>query len=540
MPPFLNMNSTRHAALLACCLAPLCFGAFAAFVLQQDANWDLRNYHWYNPYAFLNGRWDVDIMPAQTPTFYNPTLDVPFFVMAQWLSARAVGFVMGTIQGLNFVFLYVIGAQLLAAIAVNPRRLAAVALTLVGVLGGGNLGLLGTTFYDNIVSLFVLGSIATVMGLLPTLAMEQQATSIWPRLIFAGFLVGAGTGLKLPTAVFAIGLCAGLLFTAPHIVQCLSRSFAFGVGVLTGIGAFAGHWMWFLWVNYRNPLFPYFNAFFDSPMGVAESYRDARFIPSDLLEWLFFPIVTALNPMQAGEAAFRDWRIAAALIALLFTLGFAVMTHKRAPQINTVVVRNRALYLITAAALSYVAWLGLFGIYRYAITLEMLAPLVIVAAVSLWPMWIKARIAFLTTTLVAVTLSTVPGDWGRVPWAIRFVETTAPTLPRPDQTMVLMLGTTPTSWVIPAFPKSASFVRVQGYGIGLEDGETGLNQKVRARIAAHRGDFFTLASVDDRALAGSLLANFGLAQGDLNCRKVISNLAEGAELCAVIAKEQRP
>ena len=69
MPAFLNMNSTRHAALLACCLAPLCFGAFAAFVLQQDANWDLRNYHWYNPYAFLNGRWDVDIMQRRPRHF---------------------------------------------------------------------------------------------------------------------------------------------------------------------------------------------------------------------------------------------------------------------------------------------------------------------------------------------------------------------------------------------------------------------------------------------------------------------------------------
>ena len=36
-------------------LFPLCYGLIA-LALGQDANWDLRNYHWYNPYAFLNGK----------------------------------------------------------------------------------------------------------------------------------------------------------------------------------------------------------------------------------------------------------------------------------------------------------------------------------------------------------------------------------------------------------------------------------------------------------------------------------------------------
>lgn len=539
MPASLNMNSSRLIALLACSFVPLCFGAVAAFGFQQDANWDLQNYHWYNPYAFLNGRWDFDIMPAQTPTFYNPTLDVPLYLLAQSLPARAVAFVLGTVQGLNFVFLYLIGTQLLAPIDVIQRRLACLALALVGVLGGGNLGLLGTTFYDNVVSVLVLSSLAIVLTLLPPSPSAQQPHRFWLALIVAGFLVGAGTGLKLPTAVFAIGLCAGLLVTTRKIADAIARSFAFGMGVLAGIATFAGHWMWFLWLNYQNPLFPYFNGFFASPMGVAESYRDPRFIPSGLIEWLFFPIVTALNPMQTGEAFFRDWRIAVAFIVLLLTLGFNVIGRTAAQRSDVTVARDGAFYLIVATVISYAAWLVLFGIYRYAISLEMLAPLVIVAAMSLWPGSVKARAALLSATLIGVTLSAIPGDWGRVPWGSRFVETTAPELAKPDQSMVLMLGTTPTAWVVPAFPKSVSFVRIQGYGIGPEDGETGLNQKVRARIAAHSGAFFTLASIDDRLLAESLLANYGLLQDVHNCQPIVSNLANGVEFCAVTAKEQR-
>jgi hypothetical protein len=89
------------------CLAPFAFGLLALF-LGQDANWDLRNYHFYNAYAFLNNRYGQDLLPSQTPYFYNPLIDVPFFVLATHVSARFAAFVLGSVQGLNFVGLFVI------------------------------------------------------------------------------------------------------------------------------------------------------------------------------------------------------------------------------------------------------------------------------------------------------------------------------------------------------------------------------------------------------------------------------------------------
>ena len=69
---------------------PLVFG-FMAVWLGQDANWDLRNYHWYNAYAFLNGRDGFDLLPSQTPYFYNPLMDVPVFWVNRIFPARACG-----------------------------------------------------------------------------------------------------------------------------------------------------------------------------------------------------------------------------------------------------------------------------------------------------------------------------------------------------------------------------------------------------------------------------------------------------------------
>ncbi len=54
-----------------------------ALSLRQDANWDLQNYHFYDPWAWLAGRiFDRDLAAAQLQTFHNPLADVPFYLLA--------------------------------------------------------------------------------------------------------------------------------------------------------------------------------------------------------------------------------------------------------------------------------------------------------------------------------------------------------------------------------------------------------------------------------------------------------------------------
>src|SRR4051812_35601818 len=69
-----------RAPLIAALLMPLLFG-FLSLALGQDDNWDLRNYHWYNPYALLNGRLQIDMAPAQWQSYFNPLIDVPYYLL---------------------------------------------------------------------------------------------------------------------------------------------------------------------------------------------------------------------------------------------------------------------------------------------------------------------------------------------------------------------------------------------------------------------------------------------------------------------------
>src|SRR5438270_12031516 len=62
-----------------------CWAAFAcvALLLGRDTNWDLRNYHFYNAYALLEGRLWRDLAPANAQAFLHPGLDVPFYLLVR-------------------------------------------------------------------------------------------------------------------------------------------------------------------------------------------------------------------------------------------------------------------------------------------------------------------------------------------------------------------------------------------------------------------------------------------------------------------------
>ena len=83
---------------LLVCLTPLAFGAYALWV-GQDNSWDLRNYHYYNPFAFLTGRLGYDVAVSHVATYYNPLMYIPFYWAVSSLPPKAIGFLLGVIPG---------------------------------------------------------------------------------------------------------------------------------------------------------------------------------------------------------------------------------------------------------------------------------------------------------------------------------------------------------------------------------------------------------------------------------------------------------
>ena len=69
----------------------------------MDRSFDVRNYHIYNPYAFLNNRLTTDIMPADIQSYFNPILDIPYFYMVKFMNNYP--FVITFIQGFSYALL---------------------------------------------------------------------------------------------------------------------------------------------------------------------------------------------------------------------------------------------------------------------------------------------------------------------------------------------------------------------------------------------------------------------------------------------------
>ena len=150
--------------------------AFAVFVVLrgEDRAWDFRNYHWYIPYAFLQGRMAFDVGVAHQATFYNPFLDIPFYWLATHLHSWMALGVLGALQGANVVPIYLIARSIFQ---VNERILIAAILSLLSFTGGLTLYLAGTTYYDNVMSVFVLAGLALIV----TQRDLLRAGNLWRR-----------------------------------------------------------------------------------------------------------------------------------------------------------------------------------------------------------------------------------------------------------------------------------------------------------------------------------------------------------------------
>src|SRR5882724_261941 len=175
--------------------------------LGKDTSWDFRNYHWYIPYAFLNGRDGFDMIVAHQATYYNPFQDIPFYVLATHTPAWVALFTLGMVQGANVVPLYLLGRL---SLRIEEYKLGAAALALLGQTGGLGLNMFGTTYHDNTMSIVILSSIVVLVAQRGILK-EGPLGRAGAITALAGFLVGATVGLKLPELPFAMGFAAALV-----------------------------------------------------------------------------------------------------------------------------------------------------------------------------------------------------------------------------------------------------------------------------------------------------------------------------------------
>ncbi|MGB8600737.1 MAG: hypothetical protein WCD42_00925, partial [Rhizomicrobium sp.] len=284
-------------------------------LLGKDTSWDFRNYHWYIPYALLNGRMHIDMLVAHQASYYNPFLDVPFYVLAQHTNSFVAIAILGLFQAANIVPIYLIARE---ALRLPQKKLWAAGIAFFSLTGGMTLSLFGTHYYDNVMSFFIMSALCILVLGREQLAGGSLKAGFW-WCALGGLLVGGSAGLKLPTAPFAVGYVAAVLAVGGDRKHIIVRLLGAGVGGLAGFLLCEGPWMLKMYELTGNPLFPYFNQYFHSPLALASPYRDMRFLPTSNYKTLLYPILFAIDYRVADDLPHNDIRIAIAYVLIILS-----------------------------------------------------------------------------------------------------------------------------------------------------------------------------------------------------------------------------
>ncbi|MGH7042128.1 MAG: hypothetical protein ACREFY_08350, partial [Acetobacteraceae bacterium] len=490
------------------------FGALSVW-LGPDASWDFRNYHLYDAHAALAGTLWTDIAPAQLQSYYDPALDVPFFLLRRGLNAHPalLDFILAVPQAVAVWLVLGIATDLL------PGRTAPALATLLGATGAAALPTLGSAMSAMPEACLILLALRRCLPPLIRHPRESEDPSSRRTMgsrfrgndgkgWLVGLLVGAAAGLKLTASPYAIGLCAALLATRPRAVP------TFAAAATIVLLAVAGPWWWIVWRHTGNPLFPYFNNIFHSAWAPAAPFTDTRFLPRGLLQAALFPALWAFHSsIASNELPVRDPRL---LLGLLASLWLIATRRDR---------RTLALAAFWLAA--FAAWEARFGILRYADVLELLSgiPIALVVA-QIARQRLGESVAALTFAMLAagVIAATIYPHWRRASPGPLATDVRAPFRPG---SLVLLLDPAPMAYVAAFSPAGVRFAGIDS-NLVHPSADTALNRAIIAAIARQSGPLWGLESpADQPGQADRTLHAYHLARTGA-CVAIRSNLDANA------------
>jgi hypothetical protein len=460
----------------------------------------------------LNDRLSVDLAPAGLQSYFNPFLDVTYFIAISHLSPKTVGFLLGFIQGLNFILVYKISSHILGNYKLS--NVYSLLLALAGVLSVGFLSEVGSMMNDSLITLFVLLSLWMVISFAGSLNGNQH--SVIALIMCPGVLVGIGCGLKLVISIYALSICLSFFVLPVNWVTRLKLSFLFGISVLIGLLIAGGYWMFNVWSIFGNPIFPQFNDIFQGELAQFEPIRDIRFLPKTIFEKIFYPALFTVNPLRVSELRYDQISWLIVYIAVLALLGSRIVKFFKTSS-DQCPWSAEVSFLVAFFCISYFLWLNMFGIYRYLIPIEILIPLLLFISIN---HFFKSRfsnwVAILFIGIITVAnLRGVP-DWSHSAWseAIYHIEAN-PLSTDPEPAAVYLVGQ-PLAWIIPALDIKAPFIQIAP---NMPVSET-YWERAKILTEGRDGKSFLVFESDtpammDRAKAG--LANLDLALNSTSC-----------------------
>jgi hypothetical protein len=518
--PLLQTNVLMPMAIA---LGSLLAGAIYTWFVGEDVNWDWQNYHEYNVWAVINGRYGLDALPAGFQTYFNPTVYFPIYYLRHLLPLPYGLMIIGAVHGLNLLLIYFLIRVLLREAATASAIGASILMAAVGPM---TLSEVGTSFSDILTALPILAGCVLILS---------ADGSHHGRYVLAGLLIGAAVGLKLTNVVYALGAAAAVLAASRPLLATL----CLGLGGAIGAVVTGGAWSMMLWREMGNPIFPLFNAVFQSPELVPTNIMDWQFLPRGMLDGLAYPFYWLVGDNRSSEYPFRDARFAVATVLIVLGIGRGLITR-------TDIFTRRDTQFLLFFAVSYASWLAVFSIQRYAIVLELLcAPLIVLliargmagapGPASLRVSSVRMNAVMLTVAL-AIALWSQPGDWFRRPWSNPYNPSISKSLEQPAAYLLL---DKPLAYVAPLLPPQSRFYQIADIALPImPDGK--FDRRIRAALKDPLPGGTWGLHTRGNPIREPLLERYGLrVDASRSCVEIEGGWLETAiQACPLVAREK--
>jgi hypothetical protein len=462
-----------------------------------------------------------DIAPAQVQSYYSPLLDVPFYALvASGLPAYAIAFLMGLPFGAAGWFFYRISRDVVRDLGIERDGFVLALVALVALTAAAGFSQIGSTMNEWATAVLVMAALFVLVR-----ARRAGDGADAGAGALAGLICGAAAGLKLTATLYVLALGVVVLVCFRGQRGYARMVVAFALCATAGLALAYGNWASLLWKRFGNPFFPYFNAIFRSEWWEPQSFFDTKFRPSSFLGWLTLPFRLVVRNRLMSEADLRDPRLALLIVSVAW-LAVRLARRAHAAHETVAVALRRAMppslrLLAVFVAAAYVAWLGLFTVYRYAIPLELVASLLLV--VALRAILVPARrpdvgLGIAAALVVAVT---VPPYWGRARVHTGpYFDVQVPQVP--SDALIMLTTGEPFAYLIPFIGSGPRVVAPVSNFTGPWH-HNRLQRELAAVVAGHRGPVYSIRYLDATSEADdAAMAAYGFVRGA--CEPIRSNL----------------
>lgn len=387
-------------------------GCISVLIGTEKMPYDTLSYHFYNAYAFLNNRLNIDFCAAKVNTYLNPIIEIPYYIAVKYFNnfPKTIAFIFGMGYGIYLFILYKLFKLIIKNKNKNIENLIIFFSLFIAATGHIATVNIATTYHDmTVTSLFfiVIYIIFRYRNYTPL-----RTKYIYCLFGFAGVLSGIAVGIKLLYLIYFVAIIFSLLFFKMKYPYKTLLSILMGFCI--GLFLYTGFWYSDIYTNFGNPVFPYWNNIFKSSYAPTV-VLDKNFFqyPQNIFQTIFYPYWLLFNQKDG----LRDLRLSFLYSAFIISLTMFFLVKGKVYRTLKIIKRyiniDYCKFLIIFCILSYLQWLILCPYSRYVLPIESLSGLFICLFIFTFLLIVRqptlySAILFLTAlTLICTTKTSI-------------------------------------------------------------------------------------------------------------------------------------